>query len=160
LLAAVDDWAATTSDGERRAWLLAIARATDPDPAGWRDQFRQPAAWESKATLTFLAGQAREQLVRGTDLGKSSPQLLGALGLRLRARGGAPVPLLLAAQARYPGDFWLNYELAYALQASRPQEAVGFYRAALAVRPDAGTAYNNLGVALSDLGRHDDAVAC
>jgi hypothetical protein len=48
------------------------------------------------------------------------------------------VPLLSAAQARYPQDFWLNFELGWALCESRRfGDALGFYRAALALRPEA-----------------------
>ena len=64
------------------------------------------------------------------------------------ARPGAiAVPLLSAAQARRPQDFWLNFELGVALfESGRSEESLGFYRAALAVRPEASPAHNGVGV--------------
>ena len=51
--------------------------------------------------------------------------------------------------ARHPNDFWLNLLLGHALwRGRRPEEAVGFYRAALAVREDnerAARLYRRLG---------------
>ena len=41
-----------------------------------------------------------------------------------------------------------------------PQEAIGYLRAALAVRPNAVVVGNNLGVALKAAGRLDEAIAC
>ncbi len=67
-------------------------------------------------------------------------------------------PLLRAAQARHPEDFWLNYALGDALQGAKPAEAVGFYRAALAVRPAVSNVYIGFGVALFNLGRPDEAI--
>ena len=90
----------------RRAWLLAVARGADPDPA--RDRLRQPELWEDGARLTRLVQELRAP----DDL---SPQLATALGRVLRKTGGDAVPLLTAAQARYPQDFWLNFELGVAL---------------------------------------------
>jgi tetratricopeptide (TPR) repeat protein len=59
------------------------------------------------------------------------------------------VPLLRAAQRRYPNDFWLSLDLGSTLlDAKQYEEAVGYYRVAVALRPDAATAHNNLGVAL------------
>ena len=44
-----------------------------------------------------------------------SPQLATALGRVLLKTAGDAVPLLSAAQARCPQDFWLNFELGWAL---------------------------------------------
>jgi tetratricopeptide (TPR) repeat protein len=69
------------------------------------------------------------------------------------------VPLLTAAQARFPQDFWLNLELGHALWlAHRPDEALGYFRAALALRPQSSVTYCGLGSALSRMGRVDEAI--
>jgi Flp pilus assembly protein TadD len=69
------------------------------------------------------------------------------------------VPLLAAAQARNPGDFWLNFKLANALVgANKWDEAIGFYRGAIAVRPSAAAVYYNLGFALRAKGQLDEAI--
>jgi tetratricopeptide (TPR) repeat protein len=148
LVAALDDWASATGDRTRRAWLLAVARGADP--GAWGDRFRDPAVWGDRAAL--------ERLARDANVAELSPQLLTALGLALGRTGADPVPLLRAAQERHPADFWLNFHLGNALARSKPEEAVGYYRAALAVRPDAPVVYTNLGSALYHKGRLDDAI--
>jgi len=40
-----------------------------------------------------------------------------------------------------------------------PQKAIDYYKALLAIYPDAGTAYNNIGRAYMQMGRYDEAVA-
>ena len=149
IVAALDDWAGTTPDESRRAWLLAVARAADPDPI--RDRLRQPKLWQDAPKLT--------RLVQVLRIDKLSPQLLTTLGRALRTADGNAVPLLSAAQAQYPQDFWLNFELGWALyDARRNEEAVGFYRAALALRPRASSTYNAISINLVTLGRVDEAI--
>src|SRR5262249_30050453 len=63
--------------------------------------------------------------------------LLAALGAALLPEGLDPAPLLRGAQARHPGDCWLNLTLGNALSPPRLGEAVGYHRAALAARPPA-----------------------
>jgi serine/threonine-protein kinase len=149
VVAALDHWATQTGDPGRRAWLLEVARRAEP--GDWSDRFRDPAVWGHREALGQLAREAK--------VAELSPQLLTALGLVLRHTGADPVPLLTAAQERHPTDFWLNFDLGNALaEAKREEEAAGYYRAALAVRPDTAVVHNNLGGALSAKGRPDDAV--
>jgi serine/threonine-protein kinase len=149
LVAALDDWAACAGKRERRNWLLAVARRADPDP--WRDRVRDPAVWDDRAALARLA--------REKEAADQSPQLLAALATRLR--GEEKERLLRRAQERHPEDFWLNFNLGLAFEeGKKPGEAVGFYRAALALRPGTYAVYTNLGVALSDKGQVDEAIAC
>jgi tetratricopeptide (TPR) repeat protein len=149
LVAALDDWASITPDPARRAWLSAVARGADRDPS--RDRLRQPELWDDGPGLT--------KLVEELPVDELSPQLTTALGRGLLRTGGDAVPLLSAAQARYPQDFWLNFELGLALNVSgRSDEALGFYRAALALRPEASPAHNGVGLSLFDIGRVDEAI--
>jgi tetratricopeptide (TPR) repeat protein len=148
IVAALDDWASMTRDLRRRSWLLAVARAADPDPV--RDPLRQPELWQDSAKLI--------QLARELSVAALSPQLATALG-RVLGRGGEAVPLLTAAQAQFPQDFWLNSELGHALSSAfRPDEALGYFRAALALRPQSSVTYCDLGNALCDMGRMDEAI--
>ena len=150
IVAALDDWASITQDQSRRAWLLAVARGADPDPL--RDRLRQPNLWQDGPALTTL--------VQDLAVDKLSPQLLTALGRVLPKEHGEAVSLLSAAQARDPQDFWLNYELGWALYGARQKsEALGFFRAALAFRPKASLAHNAIGLILGDLGRRDEAIS-
>src|SRR5262249_6720349 len=149
IVVALDDWAGITRDLRRRAWLLAVARAADPDPA--RDRLRQPKLWQDSARLI--------QLARELSVAQLSPQLATALGRVVLTSGRDAVPLLTAAQARFPQDFWLNSELGHALHlARRPDEALGYFRAALALRPQSSVTYCDLGLDLQDMGRVDEAI--
>jgi serine/threonine-protein kinase len=156
LVAALDDWASIAEDHELRKWLLEVARWADPDP--WRHRFRDPAVWRDRQALQGLADEALRD--DGGNLAKLSPQVLESLGLRLRDAGADAVPLLRAAQRRYPDDFWLNLDLGNVLyKAKQYEEAVGYYRVAVALRPAAAAAHNNLGAALKDKGDVDGAIA-
>ncbi|HEY7424072.1 MAG TPA: tetratricopeptide repeat protein [Gemmataceae bacterium] len=65
-------------------------------------------------------------------------------------------------QQRHPNDFWVNHELAFCLhrlRSPRLEEAIRFYTAAIALRPQSPGAHNNLGNALYDNGRLDEAIA-
>jgi hypothetical protein len=134
LVAAVDDWAQWLGKEEpaRLAWLLAVARAADLDP--WRDRFRDAAVWNDRTAL--------ERLAREAKVSELSPQIIVSLGWRLYRCGADPIPLLTGALRRYPSDFWLNLRSADALsRAGRLEEAIGYFRAAMALRPAAGVVY-------------------
>src|SRR5262249_48143270 len=74
--------------------------------------------------------------------------------LSRRGEKALAVELLREGQGRHPEAFWLNWTLANVLtelNEERPggqEEAIGFYRAALALRPQSSAAYTNLGNAL------------
>jgi serine/threonine protein kinase len=148
LLAALDDWALGEEDAALQSRLLQVARWADPDPS-WRDRVRDPAVWHDRKALERLAADAPE-----TD---APPQLLTTLGVLLEQAGGDAEPLLRAAQHHRPTDFWLNYELGRMLTQSKPWEAIGFYRAALALRPQTSSVYYNLGLALVAVGDWEEA---
>jgi tetratricopeptide (TPR) repeat protein len=150
LVGALDDWASICRDPARRAWLLTVVREADPDPA--RDRLRQPELWRDDAALTRVARE-----VRAPEL---SPQLATALGRALHESGRDAAQLLSAAQARFPNDFWLNFDLGGTLyNAKRWNEALGYYRAALALRPEAVAVHNSLGNTLNAKGQLDEAIA-
>jgi tetratricopeptide (TPR) repeat protein/serine/threonine protein kinase len=152
LVAAVDDWAIRVAKEESalRAWLLAVARAADPDP--WRNRFRDALESKDRTALERLAGEAKV-----SDL---SPQIINALWVLLPGRDAEAMPLLTAAQRRYPSDFWLNFNLGVALHnVKRWEEAIGYYRAAIALRPATSAGYHNLGLALYEKGRVNEAIA-
>ena len=149
LIAALDDWAAVAQDLVTAAWLLGVARRADPDP--WRDRFRDPAVRGDRQALRALADDALRD--GGARLDGLSPQGLAALGALLGG-GAEAVPLLRAAQRRHPDDFWLSLLLANAFRNVRQdEEAVAYYRIAVALRPDSGVANYNLGIVLRE--RHD-----
>src|SRR5262249_13285225 len=144
------DWAVSTLDGPRRAWILAVARRADPDPA-WRDRFRDASTWTDRAAFEKLAAEAR--------VAELSPSLVVGLAERLRTTGGDGLALLRRAQARNPADFWLNVELAHACKANgQEDDALAYYRVALALRPGDRVTLGNVGNALLARGRVDEAI--
>jgi Tfp pilus assembly protein PilF/tRNA A-37 threonylcarbamoyl transferase component Bud32 len=150
LVAALDDWAASLGPpGPRLTWILAVTRLADPDP--WRDRVRSPRVWNNQRGLARLA--------QGVEARGAPPRFVGVLGMRLQGLGGESEALLRAAQGRLPGDFWVNFYLGYALMEKKQWgEAVGYYRAALALRPDTPAVLNNLGIALADQGQRAEAI--
>jgi serine/threonine-protein kinase len=152
IVAALEDWALLEEDGPRLAWLLAVARLADPGP--WTDRFREPATWRDVGKLKKLVGELNADLVK--DL---SPTTIRALGMKLTHHGVGHVLVLRKALLFHPGDFWLNYELGEELwHRKQPLEALGFYYAALAIRPDVAVVYNGIGNAMRDCRRWDEAV--
>jgi tetratricopeptide (TPR) repeat protein len=88
-------------------------------------------------------------------------QTVSLLGSVLAARQGQS--LLRRAQGEHPDDFWINFQLAYALQFTSPphrdlDEVIRFYTAALAVRPRSATTHYNLAYALRHRGKLDEAI--
>ena len=156
LLAALDNWAlnaAASKNPERSIRLLEVARLADPDP--WRDRVRDPAAWKNGPRMIKLAEEIQSDRKLVTQL---SPQMLFLVYNRL-PEGKPEETWLRMAQALHPSDFWLNFELGVILARTKERvlEATGFYRAALAIRPNSGATYNNLGNAGS--GANDQLAA-
>jgi tetratricopeptide (TPR) repeat protein/tRNA A-37 threonylcarbamoyl transferase component Bud32 len=149
IVAALDDRASMARDLPQLKWLLSVARGADPDEV--RDRLRQPELWLDPARLTRVAKELR--------VAELSPQLATTVGRVSRAGGGEAIALLTATQNRFPQDFWVNFELALTLnQERRWDEALGYSRAALALRPDSSAAYNGLGEILRSMGRVDEAI--
>ena len=149
LVAALDDWVAC-ADGDQQAWVLAVLRATDPDP--WRDRVRDPATWDNPLALGDLAAHAHPV--------EQSPQLLALLGARLRAQKIDAVPFLSRVTAAYPDDYWANIEMGNAFLAqSNAADAVESYRAALELRPETTSIHYALGCMYLGLHRWDRCIA-
>jgi tetratricopeptide (TPR) repeat protein len=144
LVTALDDWAFVKDwlwleSGEP---LRAVAQLADDDP--WRRQLRDPHVRKDRAAL--------ERLARADGVLSQPPAnlvLLSSALVQVEGRTAAERLLGLAQQV-HPGDFWINFRLAGLLsQTAAPRaEAVGFYRAALALRPRSAAVYYNLGAAL------------
>jgi Flp pilus assembly protein TadD len=78
--------------------------------------------------------------------------VLALLGEALQVAGlpEQAVDFLRKAQQRHPDDFWINHHLAYVLfvRLGRPADALGYFRAALALRPGSPGVHFNLGYVL------------
>jgi len=150
LVASLDDWALCEPSDDARNWVLAVARQADPDLSGWRNRIRDPDAWNQHEALKELIGKAHEQ--------DPSVQLLRVLGDRMTSAGFDATAFCNQVQVEHPDSFLANLALANALRTSAPAESMRYYQAALAIRPQSATAHNNLGVALSIIGRSDEAI--
>jgi tetratricopeptide (TPR) repeat protein len=145
---------ALTRGGKVGVWLEEVVGAADDN--AWRREFRAAVAAKDATKMKALARQP-EALAQ-------PPSVLFWLGSGLTGAGQEEdaLTLLRQAQQRHPGDFWLNYGVGEVLtrqvHPARPEEAVGHFRAAVAIWPVA-VAHNALGVALNDTGDLDGAIA-
>jgi tetratricopeptide (TPR) repeat protein len=163
LAAALDNWAFSRQTREEREgrgwqWLLEMAREADPEQDAWRAAFRGALARGGRK-------EELQKLATSAPLAELPPTTLFLLARHLREGGAGEVAVsvLRAGQQRYPGDFWLNHDLAFALHTLQPpdlDEAIGYYRAALALRPESPGVHVHLGNALERKGRLDEATAC
>jgi serine/threonine-protein kinase len=155
LVAALDDWAACAVNRDQQAWVLAVVRQADPDP--WRDRVRDSTTWDNPEALRDLAARA--------PVAEQSPQLLAVLGARLRAKKLDAVAFLARVVSAYPADFWVNIEMGNALhdQAKsdplKTAETVGYYRTALALRPQTVSLHFALGNLYLAQHRWDECIA-
>jgi serine/threonine-protein kinase len=150
LLVFLHDWL-YWAPAENRERLRALVDVADADP--WRRAFRDARLRNDVRML--------EELAQAPDAAAQPPALLSGLGGALLADGQPDVAraLLRAAQRRYPGDFWINYLLGHSLEREHPQEAVGYFRAAVAVRPGSDQANARLSGVVLYLSNSDAAFA-
>jgi tetratricopeptide (TPR) repeat protein len=150
LVAALDHWIFLNPKDRARSSRLLHSKLgeaislTDPDP--WTNQVRKLAVSNDRAAIDKLAnGLERDQSL----LGRLSPSILLFLSAKLTV--AKQESLLRLGQSHNPADFWCNFALANSLRKEKkPAEAIGYYYAALAIRPNTSVVYNNLGVALHD----------
>jgi serine/threonine protein kinase/tetratricopeptide (TPR) repeat protein len=160
LIVALDDWASNSAVMCSR--LLPIALHADENP--WRRQYFEARINNDKSALLQLAKQP--------DTLTQVPGILVMLSNRIfLIDHSAGVELLREAQRRYPGDVWINRNLAYQVDAlitaaSTPEqvasirgEIVGFCRAALAAYPESPGLRTELAMSLRRANRLDDAAA-
>jgi tetratricopeptide (TPR) repeat protein/serine/threonine protein kinase len=159
LVAALDDWSlarrAVRVPDDPRRWArpLAVAAAADPDP--WRRAVRAALTSTETGRIKTL-----KQLQAEAPIDALDPS--GAILLQFVILDRNVWTVLREAQRLRPDDFWLAHALARHYQEMKPPdlpEALAYYRAALALRPDSPGVVLNLGTALADAGRHDEAIA-
>jgi serine/threonine protein kinase/tetratricopeptide (TPR) repeat protein len=153
LLSGLDDWMQAEPATDRTR-LRAVADGADD--SAWRRAFREAALAGAATRLRALAGQA-EALAQPPDALARLGSVLEAAGLPNEAEA-----VLRQAQARHPGDFWINYNLGHVLifgPSPHPDEAVGYCRAAVAARPGSAEARSILGLALARDGQADRGIA-
>jgi tetratricopeptide (TPR) repeat protein len=141
LVIALDDWifVKPKADTAGRERLLNVVRLADAD--AWRQRLRDPSRQKDRAAL--------EELARSPEVNNQPPSILVHLGKYLAQVDGwsAAVEVLEQGQRRHPGDFWVNYALAMSLseqKSPRPAQAIGYFRAAVAIRPQSRIAHFSL----------------
>jgi serine/threonine protein kinase/Tfp pilus assembly protein PilF len=161
LTASLDDWVHALRDlnEDDPNWktIVAVARGVDPDPL--RDRLR--AMW-GRAVTPELKAELRG-LAESIDVKTLRPATLEALARSLNAARMEDFALrvLLESQAAYSADFWLNLALGDQLSnLGEKREAQGYYMIAVSLRQDSSAARYNLGNALLDQKKLDEAVVC
>jgi serine/threonine protein kinase/tetratricopeptide (TPR) repeat protein len=151
------DAALRAKTGELANPAPAIAAAADDD--SWRRRYRAAATSGDATALRALSSEARRL--------SSPPSSLHLLAMSLNSYGASDEALTLLrwARGRYLTDFWLHFELGTLLEQGDDkspvtlEEAIGCLRTALALRPAAGAAHNNLGNCLRHRKQQDEAMA-
>ncbi len=152
LLAFLHDWLFFwVSPADRDKLRAVVDRADDDD---WRRRLRESLRGD------YDLGK-RKELLQARGALNQPPLLLGGMAAIMKhgQEKEDARTLLRAVQQRHPEDFWINYYLGSILLGERPQEAVGYFRAAVASRPDSSQAHVMLGRALHDVGDTDAAIA-
>jgi serine/threonine-protein kinase len=152
LVAALDDWAVATQDEQRRAWCLGVARLADSGSTEWRARLRDSEAWADASALASI--------MHGAPINELPSSLLVAVAERIQDIGNVDdaIRFLKQVDREHPGDFGVNFRLAFALMNRRNYaEAVGYYRTAFALHPAAAVC-SNLGYALKAAGQLDEAI--
>jgi tetratricopeptide (TPR) repeat protein len=150
LLAFMHDWLLRVPD-ENKAWLRDVLDRADDD--NWRHAFREALVEKDEEKLRALV-RAPEALAQppGVVSGLAAAMLLNMYKDEAQA-------FMREAQQRHPGDFWINYLLGCFWWEDYPQEAVGYFRVAVAIRPTSDGAYLMLGRALRGVGDREGALA-
>jgi serine/threonine-protein kinase len=159
LSAFLDDWSAVRRGAKRpvATWRkpLEAARLADPEP--YRERLRKILLAEDRKPQAE-ALRALAAAPAAADLPAPTALLLGRTLMDL-GQAEAAVALLRTAAGRYPGDVWVNYHLAGALEKLRPsarEDAVRYYTAARALRPETA---HQLAHLLERMSRGAEAVA-
>jgi tetratricopeptide (TPR) repeat protein len=161
LIVALDDWwdvPDLPKTGELAKLAGAIAAAADDDP--WRRQYRAAAVASDTKALRELSVKARQLSL--------TPSSLAILAADLLHQGDhdEAAALLRWARDRHPADFWIHFRLGSLLNESKDhspvilEEALGCFRAALALRPATAALHLNIGRCLLDRKQPDEAILC
>jgi serine/threonine-protein kinase len=150
LLAFMHDWLYRGSD-KNRARLREVLDQTDDD--SWRHAFREALLENDAKKLAELAKAPGASVQPAGVVSGLAAAMIGTM-YKYEAQ-----EFMRKAQQRHPGDFWINYLLGCFWWEEYPQEAVGYLRAAVAIRPASDGAYLMLGQALRGAGDSEGAIA-
>jgi tetratricopeptide (TPR) repeat protein/tRNA A-37 threonylcarbamoyl transferase component Bud32 len=151
IIVALDDWALWDDSPGVRPRLLAITRQLDPGE--WSERLRNPAIRFDEPALSKLSVHP--------DIDRIPNHLLIVLFQMLHKPVVGTERALVTAATRHRDDFWLQLEAGYYFihKTPNPTLAAGYFRAALALRPDRGYPMSLLAWASNNLGDSATAVA-
>jgi tetratricopeptide (TPR) repeat protein len=132
-------------------WLQTVLEASENDP--WRVKIRK--------AIVARDWQAVEELVRGVDVATQPPGFLVQFAEVLpEERKEVRLDLGRRIQRAYPADLWANHDLATELvERGRHGEAIRYFTAALALRPESPAMYLNRGRCLDEMKETESAIA-
>ncbi|MFO0842677.1 MAG: tetratricopeptide repeat protein [Gemmataceae bacterium] len=163
----LDDWALRRESiggkkDQRMNKVVAVACLVDPDEG--RNQYRQVLLQGGGRALAQLA---REGKMRNASLRLStSSQLFFHLSFLPKKEGKLSfeeqrLAMMRQAQQARPDNFWVNYDLGVTLRYANPprvEEALQFYRVAVALRPQSFAPNYELATLLKEQGKLDEAI--
>jgi tetratricopeptide (TPR) repeat protein/tRNA A-37 threonylcarbamoyl transferase component Bud32 len=153
LIAALDDWFRSNDLGKvPKTRLDEIARAAETDPL--RAAVRDAVSRRDVAALRGFCESSE-------DRRKLGPRLRTVFNSLIRVDPESSFPLLETIRQEHPNDFWLNEKLGRAYGKAKPprlDESVRCLSIAVAIKPDSPGAHVNLGVALKDHGKLEQAI--
>jgi serine/threonine-protein kinase len=158
LVAALDESAVVAfmlKDKPLTEKFLTIARLADQG-SSWRDRFRDSSLWGSRNHLQELAATAF------TSTPPPSEHQLALLALLMKAEGdfGQTIYLLGESCRRQPRNFWVHREMGFMLFGmGRDRDGAGYFRAALALRPDNAAGHEGLALCMASLGQCTEAIS-
>ncbi len=154
LVVALDFWASWLPPRDVE-WARLVETAGRADGDQVRRGLR--AAWAQ------ADGQALQRQLEGRDLSSLQPTTSAAIAEVFMQQGSVSraEQVLRAVQQVHPNDFYVNHVLYEVLDESpaHRDEALGFLRTAVAVKPDSPGVHNNLGTLLAEVGRREEAEA-
>jgi tetratricopeptide (TPR) repeat protein len=134
---------------QARQWLLDTLKAADED--AWRRRARK--------AMTDRDWKALQQMACEVDMRKQPPSFVLFVAESFPEElNSARLELLRRIQREYPADLWANRELANVLSLGHPAEAIRYYTAALALRPDDPGMYYMRAHTLNRAGELDAAI--
>jgi len=157
LVAALDHCA--ENDGTLIARLIPVIQRVEKDKGPWVRAYYDARLRDDHPALLRLAKQPEAQQQR--------PITLCMLGQRISLIDpSSAIALLRQAQLRHPADLWINSDLANFLEqenfrsgAGDRKDAIGYYRVALAARPESAVLRRQLARELRTIGDEHEANA-
>ncbi|MCI0358870.1 MAG: protein kinase [Planctomycetaceae bacterium] len=136
-------------DVQMRRWLSEVVGAIERNP--WRTEVRRACEVGDQAKLALL--------IEKTDIDGHPPSFLLWVRRRLQPPDGlVALEFLRRIQRAHPGDFWANTDLGMTLlRAKQPAEAIRYFTASLALRPNNPGALVNRATALKGAGELEPA---